>query len=139
MPFEIEWEPRGLRTRFHGLVSGADILRHSTAIDNDPRFDSLRYVIADFLEADLHSISETDVMLVSANDYGAAHTNPNIRVAIVTTDERVRSLARLYAAPPLEPYPTEVFRSVVEARDWIERQPPLDRPKKRSALHTGSA
>lgn len=130
MPFEVQWEPRGAYKRFHGFVSGDDILEAIKEITADSRFDELRYVINDFLGVERYSVSEIQVQLAAANDYGASITNPNIRIVIVTKDEDVKRLAQLYAAPPLQPYPTEVFESVAEARNWIQSRLPLDLPKR---------
>lgn len=119
MPFEIHWEPRGACKRFHGFVTMDDLLHSVHCVEGDCRFDDVRYVINDFLAIEGHDVSETQVRMLAAIDNGAAHTNPNIRIAVVTDRDEVRMLARVYAAPPLGPYPTAVFSSMDEARRWV--------------------
>ena len=88
-------------------------------IEGDPRFDDLRYVINDFLEVVSFSVTEENVLAISAIDAAAAITNPNIKIAVVAIDQQVRALAELYAASPWNAYPTKVFADIAAARAWL--------------------
>lgn len=124
MAFEIVWETRGAYKRFYGHVSDEELMQCLTMIESDPRFDSLRYVINDFLGVDSFAISEDCVLMISAIDNAASTSNPNIRIAVVATDLQIHALARLYALSPLNAYPTEVFLNTGEARAWLLSAPP---------------
>lgn len=124
MAFELVWEPRGVYNRYHGHVDDEVFMLSITKIECDSRFDDLLYVISDFLGVDDFRISEECVLVRSALDGAAAASNPNIRVAVVATDLQVQSLARFYAASPLNVYPTELFSNISDARAWLSSATP---------------
>ncbi len=46
--FEHNWEDRGLVRRFFGHVTADELARSAILGQQDPRFDTMRYVINDF-------------------------------------------------------------------------------------------
>jgi hypothetical protein len=120
MAIEIDWEPRGFVRRFRGFVTGAELMQSVAAVGGDPRFDDLRYVINDCRAVEGFDVTAEKIRLVAALDGAAARTNPRVRIAVVTTDERILDLAAMYAASPLAPYPTRCFPSLEEARTWLD-------------------
>ena len=119
MAFEIAWEPRGVCKRYFGYVTDEELLQSLIKVESDHRFDTLRFVINDFLEVESFAVTEDNVLLIAAIDKAASLTNPNIGIAIVATDMQIQALAKLYATSSLNVYPTEIFPSVAEARAWI--------------------
>lgn len=119
MAYEILWETGGVNKHFHGHVTDDELIQSLVQVESDPRFDSIRYVINDFLQVEDFTVSEDGVLMASAIDRGAAQSNPHIRIAVVATDTQVHALAKLYAASPVNAYPTEVFLNDCEARRWI--------------------
>lgn len=117
--YEILWEPRGTVKRFYGHVTDAQLMQSVIDIEGDHRFDTLRYVINDFLEVASFDVSAANVRIIAAIDAAAALTNPNIKVAIVATDAQVHALAEVYASAPTKPYPTAVFATTAAARNWV--------------------
>lgn len=128
MPFEIQWESRGAYKRFHGFITMDDLIQAAQRIEGDPRFDDMRYVINDFLAIAGHAVTDTQVRMLAAMDVGAAYTNPNIRIAVVTDRDEVRALTRAYTAPPLNAYPTRIFATLNGAREWLRDLVPAERP-----------
>lgn len=120
MPIDVVWERRGAYKRYHGHVTGEELLQSIDVLHSDYRFDRLRYVISDCSDVKSFSVTEDQVQLVAAKDLGARYTNPHVLVAIVTTDDRIKALATLYAGPPLQPYPTKIFDTLDDARAWTE-------------------
>ena len=45
MPYRTIWESAGVRQRFLGVVTSPELLDSLTDAHDDPRFDSLEYVI----------------------------------------------------------------------------------------------
>lgn len=123
MAVEILWETRGAYKRFHDHVTDRELIDSVLEIEGDPRFDSMRYTINDFLGVTSFSVLEQTVRIVSAIDGAAALTNPDIRIAIVATDAQIKALAELYATSPLTAYPTRIFPHVAAARDWLADAP----------------
>lgn len=125
MAFEIAWELRGVCKRFFGHVTDEELMQSLIKVESDHRFDTLRFVINDFLEVEGFAVTEDNVLLLAAIDKAAALTNPNIVIAVVATDAQIQALARLYATSPMSVYSTEIFPNLAEARAWISAN--LDR------------
>lgn len=120
MNVEIIWEPpQGVVKRHFGHLTGKDVLAANIKIEADPRFDSLRYVINDFLGCTGVSISAPEIEEIAAIDSSAAIINPNIRIAMVATLPEVIVAANAYANDALTIYPTRVFYSMADARAWL--------------------
>lgn len=119
MPYNIVWEAHGVIKQFSGLVNGEELLRAGTDTEADPRFDSYRYVINDFLDCTGFSIASPVVEEIAAIDWAASRANSRIRVAVVATAPEIIEASRQYAASPLNVYPTRIFPTMAEARAWL--------------------
>jgi hypothetical protein len=121
MSYSITWETRGVYKKFSKIVAGAEFLRSSMIIQGDRRFDDIRYTINDFLGIDGHNITDHDILLFVGFARGAYATNPDVKIAVVTTDESIIELVKQSVEPPLsEPYPIEIFPSLEHARRWAQ-------------------
>jgi len=117
--YEIVWEPHGVIKRYSGLLTDNDMIQSVIDAEKDVRFDELRYVINDFLATTGVSLTNESVEEISVMDSGAACTNPNIRIAVVTSLPEIKELATLYANSPLNAFPTRIFHTLGEARSWL--------------------
>lgn len=124
MPCEITWEPHGVYKKFSGFIEAAEFVESTKAVHEDPRFDSLHYVINDLLHFDGESVTEAAIDYVAALWLGAQYSNTGIRVAFLATDARIKALIRRYVDAGMVPCPVEVFSGAVEARVWIDSRPP---------------
>ena len=88
MPVEINWEPRGVRSRFSGAVTSADLLHHVIEVCRHSDFSELRFSILDFRDA-RDEVNDKDLLEVRAQIMGAQVTNPHILVAALTTEPGV--------------------------------------------------
>lgn len=120
MGYEISWEPpNGVIKRHFGEVTGSEVVAAIAKTEGDERFDTLRYVINDFLDCTGLTVSPLEIVEIAAIDHAAAATNPNIRVAIVATHPAVVATANSYANDPLTTYTTRIFSSMRAARSWL--------------------
>lgn len=119
MPFEIVWEPHGAYRKFYGFVTAPEFKRSIERLHNDLHFDTLKYVINDFLEVQGHEIAEADITMFAALWVGASFSNPNVRIATVSTDEKIMALMQDYASFHLKPSHLGNFSGVADARKWI--------------------
>lgn len=115
----LHWEPRGVVKRYFGHVSREELIAPVVQTESDERFDTLRFVINDFLEARSVAFTEADIDDIAALDIGAAATNPRIRVAIVAVQPDVIALVQRYLDVAAGAYPTSVFATLAEARAWV--------------------
>ena len=119
MSYELRWEANGVVKRFFGKVTDFDMMQSVIDTESDPRFDAYRYVINNFLDCTSYAVSNKVVDEISAMDCGAAHTNPRIRIAVVTTAPEIVSLTARYAQSRVNRYPTRIFSTVEEAQAWL--------------------
>jgi hypothetical protein len=124
MPFEIVWEPRGVYKRFWGFVTDSEFIRSVRAAQEDPRFDDIHYNINDYLAVEDFDVSMPTIAYAAALNIGARFSRPRIRVALVTTNERVIGLAKYFMAPEFASYPMRVFATLESAREWVEAVEP---------------
>lgn len=120
MGYSLEWECSGVVKRYHGQVNAAELVEPVVSTQSDARFDQLRYVINDFLGVQGMACTQDDIDVIAAHDMGAAVTNPNIRIAMVTCQPDVIALIQRYLQATGEVYPTRIFPTLAEARAWLE-------------------
>ncbi len=119
MGYELIWEPKGVVKRFFGDVDGDQLLKSAAETEGDPRFDEYHYVINDFLACESFSAPLDVVEEVAAIDGAAALINKRIKIAIVATLPGVLAAAEQYVKAPYTSYPTRIFSTLDNARDWI--------------------
>lgn len=117
MPITLQWEPRGVVRAMTGEIGADELLESVADLQNDPRFDQLRFLVEDFSEVESVQLDEAGLDMVIATTIGAAFSNPHIRIAVVATTPPVRSLARQFAEH--SPYVTQIFQTLAAARVWI--------------------
>ena len=120
MAYMTEWENKGVCWKYHGIVTGTELLRSNLDIYGDERFDEMRYQIIDLTEIEGLKVSEEDMKRIAAYDEAAAITNPYVKVAVVATDRAAQELSSFYDNESAEsPWKTMLFNTVDEARLWI--------------------
>lgn len=126
MPFELDWEARGVHTRLWGFVSGDEFVRSVCAIQGDARFDAIHYIINDFSAATGYALTADVLIEIVAQQFGAHATNPNCRIVYVTTDAALATLVETHFGKAQAPaYETVVLPTLEEAREWLQNQPDL--------------
>lgn len=117
MPFYITREQRGIYKKFFGYVSKAEFLQSVFEAQSDPDYDRMAYSLNDFLEVTGHDVSISHVKTAAAHALGAAFINPDIKIAVVSTDQVIRDLVGLFST--ISSYPLAIFNSVEDARKWL--------------------
>lgn len=120
MPYKNVWESQGVYRKYNGIVTGKEIREAVEDVEADSRFDSIRYVINDFLEVAEQVVSPQDIQIIAAIDKVASQSNPNIQIAIVATEQGIQDMASLYQGFSGDsPFETKIFLIVDDARDWL--------------------
>jgi hypothetical protein len=109
--------------QFWRTVSGDEFVRASQEIAADPDFDTLRFIIVDFTGVSEHTIDEAALQDIAVVRIGSIATNPNVRIAMVTTD---RGMATLTQSANVDPFvgthEVKVFATIALAREWLQQQ-----------------
>lgn len=117
MPVALQWEPHGVVREFTGTVEFEEYMQSVASLQNDARFDTLRYIIEDFSACSILHVSESDMDMVIASAIGAAFSNPHIRIAAVAQAPQARHLIHLFAQG--SPFITRLFAQMERAREWV--------------------
>lgn len=120
MPFELEWEPKGVVRKYTGHLTVPEFLRSVEEVHSDWRFDSLLYSLNDFSGVEKVDVDREAVETAAAHSIGATRSNRKLVLAIVATNPDVLALAKLFSSPPLSSFPAEFFGSVSDARAWLK-------------------
>ena len=86
MAYQITWKEDAVVFTFYGELDINEVHKASGTLHGDARFDELKYVIANFLEADLKKIEMTQIEEHAAIDYAASMSVPRIKVALIAKD-----------------------------------------------------
>lgn len=120
--YKLEWEHEGVYWKYYGEVSGEEVIVASTAIYGDPRFDSLRYKLVDFLDVENFKMAKDEVALIAYQHRAAEISNPNIKTAIVVGagNGLANKFADFFSDSSWE---VKVFHDLGEANIWLDRKP----------------
>jgi hypothetical protein len=126
MGYEVIWEPKGVVKRLFGHVSNNDLMRSSTIIQGDARFDELNFVIIDFSACVSHSVTDQALLEIAAIDEAASESirvGRRIRIAIVCADAKILELAKQYANYKFDVATFGIFSDNEHARTWLHHKP----------------
>jgi hypothetical protein len=104
---------------FSGHVRPAEITGVFETVCADQRFDTLHYIIADYLKVDTHEVVREDADWIAALDSAHAMWNPRYMHAGVATEPGAVALIRHFLAVSKYPERVGLFSTVAEAREWI--------------------
>jgi len=120
MPYQTTWEASGVCQKFWGVVTSPELFDSLTDTHDDPRFDSLHYVIKDYLEVTVFDVGVKTLLEGLALNTVSKRTNPHVVVAIVTTNLQIIESSKAASSYNFDTYPRKIFPTVAEAREWIK-------------------
>ncbi len=121
MPYEIDWQPLGVAYRFSGVVSDEDLRAATGEVNASPVLLTMKYLIADFSVIEEFDVSSETVRMIADSDSKASKTNPDVKVAIITTALLMRGMSNMYAITHQlseGSWTTKLFESEEDARSW---------------------
>jgi hypothetical protein len=123
MPHNLYWEKDGVYWKYYGVVSGKEVVETSTSIYGDQRFDTLKYKLVDFLDAERLDMGEDEIALIAFQHRSVERSNPYIKTAIVMRPVGV-DMARKFASYFTESFwDVRIFHDRDEANKWLGRTP----------------
>ena len=118
MAYKIDWEKRGVCSRFFGTITGEEIQAHAKQVTDDSRAQHVEYAISDLTAIDEHTILKSDVLFAAATDSRLKHTP----LAVVYSPGRPSDLELIEIhrkSPLMQQREMKAFDSESEARAWI--------------------
>ena len=120
MPYENIWEKDGVYRKYTQCITGIDIINAMGEVHGHELFDSISYVINDFLDVSEMELTPVEIKTLAAIDKAAALSNPNIKIALVASKPTIQAMAEMYGDFMSEsPYISQVFTDLNEAKKWI--------------------
>lgn len=117
MPYDLTWETAGAYAHFHGTVDADDIKRFLLSIVGDARFDSLKYLICDYLDVTSHTVSLKDAEEAASLDFAQRLTNSRFaHIALAAKPENI-ALIKHWIESTTRPERNFHCTSVAEARE----------------------
>jgi len=103
-------------------MTGEDVIdANNKTYANQQKLAQLRYQLCDYTKVDKFEISVAELRRIASQDEKAARQNPGMLVALVSTQDIMFGLARMWEAYADEaPFETAVFREREEAEAWIQ-------------------
>jgi len=121
MSYNIRWEPEGVYWKYTGKVSGEEIIKSTSTIYGDPRFDDISYKFVDFEDVESIDIKEHEVSLIAFQHKAAALSNNTIKTAILIKPE-LKSLADMFVSFFEDSdWVVKVFHEYEDVQKWLER------------------
>jgi hypothetical protein len=100
-----------------GGISAEEFYKINSDHQGDPRWDALRYLIADFREVTSIDLPDVELKLIQAMGKAAALSNPYLNIASITDTEETQKIAEFYGMDT--PWKYGVFDTVEEAHFWL--------------------
>jgi len=134
MPYRIRWEGHGVYRCFFGVITLAQFRDADKEMRGDVRYEGIRYIISDYLEAQPDpEITERDLRAYAEFERLRFYDSPDTVQAIVATDPQTVAYARYYESLGVSPYCIADFATVAAARQWIASNPRLNRSRPTSS------
>jgi hypothetical protein len=120
MSYKLTWEDKGALAHFKDAVNDQDLKEIVSRFYGHENFDSINYLLIDFLEVDMFGVASKTLRHIGAMDRAAAMSNPRVKVAMVTDNAAfIDQLSSYEKASQGSPWPLCYFTSTEEAREWI--------------------
>ncbi len=121
MPYEISWEPLGVVLRASGVLLDEDSIAANEELHASPLLPVMKYLIIDFSLIEKFDLSSERVRITADRDRIAAETNPDMKIAVITSTAFVRGMANMYATyHELKggSWTSKIFECEEDARAW---------------------
>ena len=114
MPCKMIRKDNELLWELSGVISAEELHQINLDHQGDPRWDDLRYLIADFKNVISINLPEEKIIVVQAIEKAEAISNPYLKIASIANSNETIKLADFYGTDTSWKY--GVFETLTEAR-----------------------
>lgn len=121
MPCEMIWKDEGIIFRHNGTVTNEEVQEMNNLMYGDPRFDKIRYQIADYTRVTENLISFKEAKVIAKIDRASSHWNRKVMLlGVVTTDPQFIPVAEAYFREFVGTmWVGKCFSTLEEAMEWV--------------------
>ena len=119
---EIFWEEYGLIRKASGELTLAELEKHFDELSNDVRVETLHYSISDFSDCVSVAFTADELEKIAAMGHKEVIRRvKGFRAAYVVTAPEVRGVIVNYLQQDPVRWPSKIFATIEEAREWATR------------------
>lgn len=119
MSYKIEWRDNCVLIKYNGDLNIADLFKLSGLIIGDSRYDSLNYVISDFLKVTSLNLSKGDINEMSTLHVIPSIWNPNLKFSIVSNNRDIQEMVIRYIdLMKSNEWEIKLFDNFEESLEW---------------------
>lgn len=119
--YKLIWESEGVYWKYHGDVTGKEVINASVSIYSDARFDDISYKLVDFSDVETIQMDENEIASIACMHKAAALSNPCIKTAIVINDVKNKREKYFTSFFNELSWEVEIFENLQKAYGWVER------------------
>jgi hypothetical protein len=122
MPIRIYYlEDGGVLAKCEGIVTGSEIKETNDQLyETEEKIRKILYQVVDFTGVEKLLVSNADIDIIVSQDKKAFEINPSMRIAVVSEQDLIFGLARMWEGKAYSPsFETKVFRKLEDAQEWI--------------------
>lgn len=119
MSYKIEWRDNCVLIKYIGDLNIVDLFKLSGLIIGDSRYDSLNYVISDFLKVTSLNLSKEDIKEMSTLHVIPSIWNPNLKFSIVSNNSDIQEMVIRYIdLMKSNEWKIKLFDNFEESLEW---------------------
>ena len=111
---KMTWKDNELLSELSGVISAKELHKINLDHQGDPRWDDLKYLIADFKNVISIDLLEEELIVVQAIEKSEAISNPYLKIAIIANSNETIKIADFYDTDTSWKY--GIFGNSTEAR-----------------------
>jgi len=114
----------GVLVKAEGIVKGEEMIEiNGQMYETKEKIEKIVYQLIDFTGVKELSYADADIDMIANQDRRAYEINPNMLIAVVSGQDLLYGLARMWEAKSLSPqFKTKVFRKLEDAHAWIDNR-----------------
>lgn len=121
MPYNLYWEEDLVTINWSGETTYEENIEANGKIYGDKRFDSIKFIVSDLLNADLSLFNLKNIKVIGELDKQSTIWNKEIKAIHIATDPHTLELISFWENTMQESgWEFKIFKSNEEARIWIE-------------------
>ena len=122
MPLKTYWEQEGFVYECSGIVTAEEIAEINFDFLDVPEGVTPRYQLIDATSIELMDLNELELVDISADDLSISRKYPNVKVAMVSSDQKTRNIFLHYIKISWAintSWEIRIFSELEAAREWL--------------------
>lgn len=123
MAYKFIWNKNNVLCVFSGNIDFNEITKANSIWHGDARFDNIKYLICNLLEANVTTTSVDDIAEMSATDFASSFSSSNIKTALVAQEKHTIAIFEHYIKRTKgfgSTWEFRIFNNIDDAVKWGE-------------------